>query len=52
VFQAAAEGRPLEDAVASEARRLRITPNVARTDVVAVAASLYQRGLLQPHPSE
>ncbi len=51
VFRAVAKGRPLEDAVASEDRRPRISPNMARTDVVIVAASLYQRGLLQPAPA-
>jgi hypothetical protein len=51
VFRSAAAGRPLQDAVASEARRLRISPSMARTDVVAVAANMYQRGLLQPRPA-
>jgi hypothetical protein len=51
VFRVVAAGQPLEHAVTSEAGRLRVTPNMARTDVVAVAASLYRRGLLQPAPA-
>jgi hypothetical protein len=44
VFSAVAAGRPLEDPVASEARRLGLSQRRARADVVAVAASLYRRG--------
>lgn len=47
-MQAAAAASPLDDAVATTAKRLGISHRMARTDVVTVALSLYRKGLLWP----
>jgi hypothetical protein len=48
IFTSVAEHGNLEDAEASEARRLGIAPGRASGDVRLIAASLYRAGLLRP----
>ncbi|MFI6928386.1 hypothetical protein ACIBIZ_51260 [Nonomuraea spiralis] len=48
VVQAVAAGAPLDDAVAANANRLGISRRKAQGDIVAVAFSLFRKGLLWP----
>lgn len=51
IFGSVASHGDLSEAHEIEARRLGISVNMARRDILSVAASLYRAGLLQPEPA-